>query len=100
MVSHAFGQPIRNMKGLVERLRKKSNKGLVTKANFVDIISPINQQSAPNHYSKHGKVNPMKPANRQWMFFDYFFHESAIHDSRSSPQSLQIKKPGSKMPAV
>jgi hypothetical protein len=62
------------MKSLVKGLGKEFNQRFITKTNFVNIISPVNKKTTPNHNPQYREIDPMKPPNSQWMFVDNSFH--------------------------
>lgn len=55
----------RKMKGdiqcIVKRLGEKFDQRGITPTEPVNIIGPVYKQPAPDHYGKHGKVDPVKP---------------------------------------
>src|SRR5215468_10275888 len=95
MISHSLCQSKRYMKRIIKRLGEKFNNRFIAKANLVYVIGPIDEQTAPYHYTQYREINPMKPANSQGMFVYNLFH-------RQSHEKVTKKKPASKkigMPA-
>ena len=49
-------------------------KDIVAQMDFKDIVGPIDQQPAPDHDENDRKIDPVHPADGEWMFGDDFFH--------------------------
>ena len=62
------------MQRIVKTFGEKFENRFITPADPVNIIGPVNQHPTPNHDCNHRKINPMKPADRQGMFFDNSLH--------------------------
>src|SRR2546423_105545 len=57
--SHSFGEAMMHIESLIDPLRKKWP---------VDVVRPVNQNSAPDHDKEERKVDPVIPANPKRMF--------------------------------
>ena len=95
MKGHAFGQTTGQVERLVKGFREKAEEDGMTQVNLVDVVSPIDQESAPDHDSQDREVDPMHPADRQRMFGDYFLHINPIRAkivNSGEVQSLHISR--------
>src|SRR5215470_1667490 len=54
---------------MVEALWKEPEQGSSSNTNTIYVVGPVDQQSAPDHCREHREVDPVKPANRERVFF-------------------------------
>src|SRR5580693_99289 len=67
----------------------------MTQVDLVDVVSPVDQESAPDHDSQDREIDPVHPADSQRMFGDYFLHINPIRAkivNSGGVQSLQISR--------
>jgi hypothetical protein len=86
MKGHAFGQPAGDIELFVKGLREKGEQDIMTQADLVYIVGPVNQQPAPDHDGEDREVDPVHPADVEGMFEDYFLHITGLG------RKLQIKQ--------
>ena len=84
MKGHAFGQSGSKMQSCIKILWKKLDQFNPRNPDPVYIIGPVDQQSAPDHNRQHRKVDPVKPADGQRMFFLESFTHVLYNDYRST----------------
>ena len=69
MKRHAFGEPLRNIKVCIKRIWKEMKKCMAKQSDSIFIVGPIDEHAAPYHYNKNRKIDPMRPADGERMFF-------------------------------
>jgi hypothetical protein len=60
MQVHAKREFVLEMKEAIYPIGKE-----VQRSDGINIIGPIDQQSAPDHHEQNGKVDPVEPAYRE-----------------------------------
>ena len=68
-----------NVEDVVERVRKELKQRKSAQADPIDVIGPVDQQSAPDHDREQREVDPVEPANCGWVFGFEPFHAGALH---------------------
>ena len=81
MISHAFAKPEFYIKYIIKGFWEKFQNSSISKTNPVNIIGPVNKQTAPYHNDENRKINPVVPSNDKRMFINNLFH---VEEKRGS----------------
>src|SRR6266403_1885620 len=77
MPGHPLGQAMADAQGGVESVGEELEKRDVAVADAINVVGPVDQQSAPHHEGEQRHVDPMEPADRSRVLPFQGFHPLA-----------------------
>lgn len=78
MKGHSFSEPVRNIQCFVKTFWKERKYSMAEYSDRVNAVSPVNEQTAPDHDHEYGKIDPVCPSDGQRMLFPDCFHDQII----------------------